>query len=988
MKRWILQALVVCMAVLFWTSPVDAQQYVELKMKDGSAVKGVVTGFEDGTWKLKDAATGAPLAPVADRDVRHVNVLPYTGPNVDVPRVPAAQDNDPTAPRSANPKARDLYMLGKSYEAEGNYDEAINQYILAKERDKWFLEARIALANAYVVSGRTGLGRHEVDEVLKIDPNNVQAMNLRIDILDRLGRVEEKHLARVEMLKRTRPIAEALYEITHYWLAHKHTNRAEKSWKAYREHDPFLKEAFCREGDLMRRAEELILHERFDEAIREYLTLMDTNVLMREDALLQVLKIRRTRVNFLKATDLYEAVEEIFLLREEIKDTGDDIAMLTRDVLTDYIRVATVEGSDAALIAQMRKAQKLLPPDEFIVIWANLLTQVDARLGFPDTKDAMLRMVAYVAEETLTIPKRNEEISLYTADLLVRASKMTARDDDMSRAVTYIRLAAKLDPAREGTIREHGQVLYYQALQDALDKTNAGRFMRTILDAETHMKREQLLDLYTFAGKLMKQFVVDQASIGFAHEVADALGARIKGDPSLPNAMHILIGEIYLGLADASLSRGELDTGVKDAKNAVAFSQDLKPSADRLIREFFDERLIRLAREGSLDRVRKELLYTRQTLDEDFQTHLTRVLITEARRMVKETPMPFPTENLADMLYTRLSKDNTLPASLDAELAVVFRRLGSRALARQEFENAVVFFDRAVDLNPVLKQTIRMEIVDARKAAANLAIAQGNLERAEAHLRMLIAMGLEDDPWLTYNQAKIDNERIRAKLKKAKYLSEKIMLIRNYIDNDPGHADFLEWAKALRDELVTEHTVARQETEKQMREFYPLVPGSVYTYRVSTDNRFQEIRVLGMEKDDALATYDMERTSLRKDDAGNVLFSTSEEYALIHDGSRLYTTRNGRETTFLRFPLDMGTEAWTWKEGATTFKREVIAIDETVETPAGTFERVRKVKFTSSMGNTEVVSHSYYAPGVGLIKIDYEGVDQHDMVLDSYTIPE
>jgi hypothetical protein len=47
---------------------------------------------------------------------------------------------------------------------------------------------------------------------------------------------------------------------------------------------------------------------------------------------------------------------------------------------------------------------------------------------------------------------------------------------------------------------------------------------------------------------------------------------------------------------------------------------------------------------------------------------------------------------------------------------------------------------------------------------------------------------------------------------------------------------------------------------------------------------------------------------------------------------------------------------------------EIISTDETVKTPAGTFEHCVHLKETTPLEAD--VSHKYYAPGVGMIKDD------------------
>jgi hypothetical protein len=47
---------------------------------------------------------------------------------------------------------------------------------------------------------------------------------------------------------------------------------------------------------------------------------------------------------------------------------------------------------------------------------------------------------------------------------------------------------------------------------------------------------------------------------------------------------------------------------------------------------------------------------------------------------------------------------------------------------------------------------------------------------------------------------------------------------------------------------------------------------------------------------------------------------------------------------------------------------EVVSVDETIKTPAGTFEHCVHLRETTPLERD--VSHKYYAPGIGIIKDD------------------
>lgn len=78
----------------------------------------------------------------------------------------------------------------------------------------------------------------------------------------------------------------------------------------------------------------------------------------------------------------------------------------------------------------------------------------------------------------------------------------------------------------------------------------------------------------------------------------------------------------------------------------------------------------------------------------------------------------------------------------------------------------------------------------------------------------------------------------------------------------------------------------------------------------------------------------------------------------------------------LKVPVVVG-ENWSWRKGDISFEREHVATDVRVICRAGSFENCLKVKATSrfdknGIRSRPVVQWFYYAPGVGLVKIEGE----------------
>lgn len=114
------------------------------------------------------------------------------------------------------------------------------------------------------------------------------------------------------------------------------------------------------------------------------------------------------------------------------------------------------------------------------------------------------------------------------------------------------------------------------------------------------------------------------------------------------------------------------------------------------------------------------------------------------------------------------------------------------------------------------------------------------------------------------------------------------------------------------------------------------------------------------------------------DDAVTQLYFEGEQYDqenLLEKGFN----SEAREV-LIKTPLQAGT---IWKDQGST--REIISLQENVDTPAGTFPDCLKIKITQS--DSTAVVYEYYAPGVGLVLREFtDGETKVNSILSSYTI--
>ncbi len=147
-------------------------------------------------------------------------------------------------------------------------------------------------------------------------------------------------------------------------------------------------------------------------------------------------------------------------------------------------------------------------------------------------------------------------------------------------------------------------------------------------------------------------------------------------------------------------------------------------------------------------------------------------------------------------------------------------------------------------------------------------------------------------------------------------------------------------------------------------EFYPLEPGTEWTYEVALLGGKQEQQVKLLERDGE----------------GFVRASTGEE--LLADD---YGVRD-RKRYLLRNPVVAGTK-WTNVVSVSSIERyEILAVDQPCEAPAGTWEGCVVVESRNRVDESAtLVNELTFAPGVGIVQISTV-LEHHDQRVPQSTL--
>ncbi len=154
--------------------------------------------------------------------------------------------------------------------------------------------------------------------------------------------------------------------------------------------------------------------------------------------------------------------------------------------------------------------------------------------------------------------------------------------------------------------------------------------------------------------------------------------------------------------------------------------------------------------------------------------------------------------------------------------------------------------------------------------------------------------------------------------------------------------------------------------EEMPKDYFPLTVGSYWEYEGSGNEYATFTRKVLFSKDNLAQTTEDNGGTV----ATRIIETTDTMVKVIYMAGEDYQPKNLLETNFtrntndiiLQAPLKVGT-AWA---GNNTNK-QIIAVDATVETPAGKFENCIKVKYPGQNDNL----YQYFKKGVGMVKQEF-----------------
>lgn len=324
------------------------------------------------------------------------------------------------------------------------------------------------------------------------------------------------------------------------------------------------------------------------------------------------------------------------------------------------------------------------------------------------------------------------------------------------------------------------------------------------------------------------------------------------------------------------------------------------------------------------------------------------------------------TTALGDAL-ARLADEGSIAEETRHSLADLFVARGLRELERNDLGSALTLFKGAARVDPKRREALKARVLQTALARARMLAEKGDVvgARAVAHEAVVA------DP--DNSEAKriledLDFAAFRQKIDADLGSPETLALLKRFLEGSP-RAEQKEWAEQALQRAAT----AEKPVSGQLAQYFPVKVGRTLVYRRGDGEFSERLRTDSVARDgDVLRVYHTVQENYRE-------FATTKAYLVEIEKDAVYLPTTGEEREpLLKFPAQVG-DSWSWQLRSRQYKRVVKSLGESVvvgrEGATRVYPDCLVVEFTSTIERDGVpitmVSRSMYAPGVGLVKLEF-----------------
>ncbi|MBI5367455.1 MAG: tetratricopeptide repeat protein [Planctomycetes bacterium] len=458
------------------------------------------------------------------------------------------------------------------------------------------------------------------------------------------------------------------------------------------------------------------------------------------------------------------------------------------------------------------------------------------------------------------------------------------------------------------------------------------------------------------------------------------LYGALRANPLTRGEVLSAIVRVHEGQANALIARGDW-TGALDAISRLT-EMDPTTAAERhetmlrihtLSMAYASIHGPRLALEEALVRAERDM-----SADE----YLGVIGRTTDRILESATEDPSrPTLGPALALLAEVLLRNEMPREREVEvrrkLCVAFASLADGAYRAKDFETAADNIQAAARVLPAEAPKFSPRLVEYSLAKARALAARRDYAGAMAVVAHMQEVAPDS---AAVRQGADDVEFILLKVGLAAEINPytKEEMLRTFLGRARPE-EYLIFAKGMLADVAGEIDQASRRLFQEMRRYYPLAPGSEWVY-TQGDTRVVH-RVGPCTYDRGQEVYEIVQESMQ----GGT--THGRKVQVVEDKASITLVDRGLRDQLFQFPVLVG-KSWEWTEGKLIHRRTYVSTGETVVTRAARYQNCLKVEFKTLLAGdtaerpTSATTHHYYAPGVGLVRVEVEGDTEKQLELE------
>jgi hypothetical protein len=420
--------------------------------------------------------------------------------------------------------------------------------------------------------------------------------------------------------------------------------------------------------------------------------------------------------------------------------------------------------------------------------------------------------------------------------------------------------------------------------------------------------------------------------------------------------------------ARAAFDRGDFEDALRQISLALTDLDAQRSGLAQLVARIAQAQFERILEKRDAAALSDALRRTLPILSPEMRRETMSKLAERFADLHKVSPSETFTAAFAEAL-ARLAEVGTIDEALRGSLADRFSQMGQAASDRKAYGSAATFLQGAVKVDPSRKTALQPRLVEALLARAkqlldageNRAAAQAAKDALAIDPKSADAAGLAQDAELA--QVKIEVE--------ASETPDALARLREYLPR-AGRPEHKAWAEQAIAKLQAGPADRLPGVSAQLRKYFPVKPGRFLVYRRADGEIKERIRTDSVTRDGAVTRVYYTLEEIYRD------YSTRKAYFLELEKDAVLLSAGSEREPLLKFPARSG-DSWTWQSRGRDFERRVTSASEAVTLGRGEEERSYSdclvVEFTSTIDRegspVKIRSRSTYAPGVGLVRLEY-----------------